>query len=74
MNNENLVSIHPSVQYWIGLYGKNNNISYRNTVVIENLTFIFNSSVLNRVIWKKIIRNTLIIIKQKNNIPKIIIK
>jgi hypothetical protein len=27
MNTENLVSIHLPVQYWIGLYGKNNNIN-----------------------------------------------
>jgi hypothetical protein len=53
INTENLVSIHLPVQYWIGLYSKNNNISYRNTMVIENLIFIFTSSVLKRVIWKK---------------------
>jgi hypothetical protein len=35
MNTENLVSIHLSVQYWRGLYGKNNNVSCRNTMVIE---------------------------------------
>jgi hypothetical protein len=33
MNTENLVSIHLPVQYRIGLYGKNNNISYRNSIV-----------------------------------------
>jgi hypothetical protein len=52
MNTENLVSIHLPVQYWIGLYGKNNNISYRNTMVIENLIYIFTSPVLNKVICK----------------------
>jgi hypothetical protein len=27
MNTENLVFIHLPVQYWLGLYGKNNNIN-----------------------------------------------
>jgi hypothetical protein len=35
MNTENLVSIHLSVQDCRGLYGKNNNVSYRNTTVTE---------------------------------------
>jgi hypothetical protein len=56
MNTENLVSIHLPVQYWIRLYGKNNYISYRNAMIIENLMFI--SSLLGRIIWQK-----------NNNIP-----
>jgi hypothetical protein len=52
MNTENLVSIHLPVQYRIILYGRNN-VSYRNMMVIENLIFIFTSSVLNRVRWIK---------------------
>jgi hypothetical protein len=32
MNTEYLISIHLLVQYWIGLYGNNNNLSYRKII------------------------------------------
>jgi hypothetical protein len=39
------------LQYWMGLFGKINSISYGNAMIIGNLTFMFTSSVLDRVIW-----------------------
>jgi hypothetical protein len=47
-------SIHLPVQYWVGLYVKNNNISYRQIMNTENLVIYSSSStVLDRIIWQK---------------------